>query len=156
MNTSKSLSLEFMQAALLEGRKALPFCSPNPPVGCVLVQDVNIIARGHTQPPGHFHAEAMALSQVSGDLSSIVAYVTLEPCSFQGRTPSCAQALVASGIKQIFVAMLDPDPRNAGTGIQILRDGGIEVLIGLLEYEAHLDLDSYLLLDSSPHQLNDQ
>ncbi len=141
--------VEFMQAALLEGRKALPLCLPNPPVGCVLVQDDKIIARGHTQPPGHFHAEAMALSQVSGDLSSISAYVTLEPCSFQGRTPSCAQALVASGIKQVFVAMFDPDPRNAGTGIQILRDGGIEVLIGLLKQQARTDLEPYLLRNSS-------
>ena len=138
-----------MQAALLEGRKALPLCLPNPPVGCVLVQDDKIIARGHTQPPGQFHAEAMALSQVSCDLSSIAAYVTLEPCSFQGRTPSCAQALVASGIKQVFVAMLDSDPRNAGTGIQILCDGGIEVSIGLLEQQARTDLEPYLLRNSS-------
>jgi pyrimidine deaminase RibD-like protein len=140
-------SVEFMQAALLEGRKALPLCLPNPPVGCVLVQDGKIVARGHTQPPGQHHAEAMALSQISGDLSSIAAYVTLEPCSFQGRTPSCAKALVASGIKQVFVAILDPDPRNAGAGIQILRAGGIEVSVGLLEQEVHLDLDPYLLLD---------
>jgi pyrimidine deaminase RibD-like protein len=144
-----------MKAALLEGRKALPLCLPNPPVGCILVQDDIIVASGHTQPPGQYHAEAMALSQISGDLASIAAYVTLEPCSFHGRTPSCAKALVASGIKQVFVAMLDPDPRNAGAGIQILRDGGIEVSIGLLEYEAHLDLDPYLLLDSSQHKSND-
>jgi riboflavin biosynthesis protein RibD len=137
-------SVGFMQAALLEGRKALPLCLPNPPVGCVLVQDSQIIARGYTQPPGQHHAEAMALSQISGDLSSIAAYVTLEPCSFHGRTPSCAKALVASGIKQVFVAMLDPDPRNAGAGIQILRDGGIEVSIGLLEQQAKADLKPYL------------
>ncbi len=141
-------SIEFMRAALLEGRKALPFCLPNPPVGCVLVQDDSVIVRGHTQAPGHHHAEAMALSQISGDLSSIAAYVTLEPCSFHGRTPSCAQALVASGIKQIFVAMLDPDPRNAGTGIQILRDGGIGVSIGLLEQQAQADLGLYLFHNS--------
>jgi riboflavin biosynthesis protein RibD len=143
-------SVESMQAALLEGRKALPFCLPNPPVGCVLVKDKKIVASGHTQPPGQQHAEAMALSQISGDLSSIAAYVTLEPCSFQGRTPSCAKALVASGIKQVFVAMLDPDPRNAGAGIQILRDGGIEVSIGLLEQPARADLEPYLLRNPPP------
>jgi pyrimidine deaminase RibD-like protein len=65
-----------MQAALLEGRKALPLCLPNPPVGCVLVKDGEIIARGHTQPLGMNHAEAMALAQISGDLAPIVAYVT--------------------------------------------------------------------------------
>ena len=78
-------SEQFMRAALTEGRKALPLCLPNPPVGCVLVKAGAIVARGHTQPPGLDHAEAMALSQVLGDLTSITAYVTLEPCSFQGR-----------------------------------------------------------------------
>jgi pyrimidine deaminase RibD-like protein len=135
---------DFMRAALLEGRKALPLCLPNPPVGCVLVKDEKIIAYGHTQRPGMNHAEAMALSQVSGDLSSVVAYVTLEPCSFQGRTPSCAKALVASGIKRVIVAMLDPDLRNAGKGIQILRDGGLDVSVGLLGHDADLDLAPYL------------
>jgi pyrimidine deaminase RibD-like protein len=143
-------SVEFMQAALVEGRKALPLCLPNPPVGCVLVQNKKIIARGYTQPPGQQHAEAMALSQISGDLSSIAAYVTLEPCSFHGRTPSCAKALVASGIKQVFVAMLDPDPRNAGAGIQILRDGGVKVSIGLIERQTRVDLEPYLFPNSLP------
>jgi riboflavin biosynthesis protein RibD len=137
-------SEEFMQAALVEGRRALPLCLPNPPVGCVLVKSGTIIAKGHTQPPGLHHAEAMALSQVSEDLSDVTAYVTLEPCSFQGRTPSCAKALVASGIKRVIVAMLDPDPRNAGAGIQILRAGGVDVSVGLLECEAISDLAPYL------------
>lgn len=142
-----SLEFKFMQAALIEGRKALPLCLPNPPVGCVLVKDGEIVARGHTQPPGKNHAEAMALAQISGDLTSIVAYVTLEPCSFQGRTPSCAKALVASGIKRVIVAMLDPDPRNAGAGMQILQAGGIDVSVGLLEHEAASDLAPYLLFN---------
>ena len=83
-----------MTAALVEGRRALPDCLPNPPVGCVLVRDGKIIAKGHTQPPGQFHAEAMALDRVAGSLEDVAAFVTLEPCSFHGRTPSCAQALV--------------------------------------------------------------
>lgn len=86
----------------------------------------------------------MALSQALGDLTGVTAYVTLEPCSFQGRTPSCAKALVAKGIRQVVVAMLDPDPRNAGAGIQILRSGGIDVSVGLLECEAIADLLPYL------------
>ncbi len=137
-------SEEFMRAALIDGRKAAPLCLPNPPVGCVLVKAGAIIARGHTQPPGLHHAEAMALSQVLGDLSGITAYVTLEPCSFQGRTPSCAKALVASGIKRVVVAMLDPDPRNSGAGIKILQAGGVDVSVGLLECEAIADLLPYL------------
>jgi pyrimidine deaminase RibD-like protein len=139
---------ELMSEALAEGRKALPLCLPNPPVGCVLVKAGEIIARGHTQPPGMHHAEAMALSQILGDLGSVIAYVTLEPCSFQGRTPSCAKALVASGIKRVVVAMLDPDPRNAGAGIEILQTGGVDVSVGLLEAEAIIDLVPYLRLSS--------
>ena len=133
-----------MQLALAEGKRASPLCLPNPPVGCVLVRAEVIIARGHTQPPGLHHAEAMALSQVSGDLTGVTAYVTLEPCSFQGRTPSCAEALVASGIKRVVVAMLDPDPRNSGAGIQILQAGGVDVSVGLLKCEAIADLAPYL------------
>ncbi len=135
---------DFMRAALIEGRKALPLCLPNPPVGCVLVKAGAIVARGHTQPPGLNHAEAMALFQVLGDLADVTAYVTLEPCSFQGRTPSCAKALVNSGVKQVVVALLDPDPRNAGAGIEILRTAGVDVIVGLLEGEAIADLSPYL------------
>ncbi|MES2207671.1 MAG: bifunctional diaminohydroxyphosphoribosylaminopyrimidine deaminase/5-amino-6-(5-phosphoribosylamino)uracil reductase RibD [Pseudomonadota bacterium] len=136
----------FMKMALREGRKALPACLPNPPVGCVLVKNGEIIATGYTQPPGEYHAEAMALSTISDDLSDVTAYVTLEPCSFHGRTPSCAKALVARGIKRVVVAMLDPDLRNAGKGIEILREAGIEVELGVLEQEAFSDLKSHLAL----------
>jgi len=134
----------FMQLALLEGRKALPACVPNPPVGCVLVRDGDIIATGHTNPPGQHHAEAMALSQVRGSLMDVTAFVTLEPCSFHGRTPSCARELVIRGVKRIFVSMLDPDPRNNGAGIRILEASGVKVTLGLLEELACRDLSAYL------------
>ncbi len=134
---------EFMRLALFEGRRALPACLPNPPVGCVL-KDGRVIARGFTQPPGRHHAEAMALSRVSGDLSDITAFVPLEPCAFHGGTPSCAAALAASGIRKVFLATLDPDPRNAGAGVEILRAAGIEVSVGLLEQAALEDLGDYL------------
>lgn len=135
-----------MHLALIEGRKALPSCLPNPPVGCVLVKDEGIIAAGFTQPPGKHHAEAMVLTQVAGDLSEVTAFVTLEPCSFHGRTPSCAKALAESGIKRVVVAMLDPDPRNSGAGIEILKAAGIEVCVGVLEHIACEDLGPYLAL----------
>ncbi len=141
-----SLANEFMHLALIEGRKALPSCIPNPPVGCVLVKNGNVIASGFTQPPGQHHAEAMALAQVDGDLSDVTAFVTLEPCSFHGRTPSCAKTLVKSGIKRVFIAMLDPDPRNSGAGIGILKAAGIEVCVGVLEQMACQDLSPYLAL----------
>lgn len=84
----------FMYAALIAGEKALPGCLPNPPVGCVIVRHDRIIAEGHTQPPSQPHAEVMALSRLSGQLDDVTVFVTLEPCSFHGRTPSCAKALV--------------------------------------------------------------
>jgi pyrimidine deaminase RibD-like protein len=135
-----------MREALAEGRKALPACLPNPPVGCVLVREGRVIARGFTQAPYLHHAEAMALSQFLGAGAGVCAYVTLEPCSFHGRTPSCAHALLVAGITRVVVGILDPDPRNNGAGVQVLVRGGVEVVTGVLEAEAHRDLDPYLAL----------
>jgi pyrimidine deaminase RibD-like protein len=135
----------FMRLALLEGRKALPNCTPNPPVGCVLVRRNRVIATGYTNRPGEYHAEAMALSQLSGLLADVTAFVTLEPCSFHGRTPSCAWELVARGVKRVFVATLDPDPRNNGAGIKILEQAGVDVSLGLLEELALADMGVYLV-----------
>jgi len=135
----------FMNLALEQGRRALPACLPNPPVGCVIVSEEGVAASGFTQPPGAHHAEAMALSQLVNATDELTAYVTLEPCSFAGRTPSCALALVSAGIARVHVAMLDPDPRNAGAGIEILRQAGIKVTVGLLQGEAIRDLQQYLV-----------
>ncbi len=143
MQSTDQSSEQFMLEALQEGRKAREICAPNPPVGCVLVRDGGIVSRGHTNKPGEYHAEAMALANLD-DKSGAIAYVTLEPCSFQGRTPSCAQALIDSGIRQVFVSLLDPDPRNNGTGIKMLEDAGIEVAVGLLADQARKDLSPYL------------
>ena len=134
-----------MREAMWEGRKALPQCKPNPPVGCVLVRHGAIIARGYTQAPGDDHAEAMALRQVRGDLGEVIAFVTLEPCSFHGRTPSCAQALVKRRIGSVFVGILDPHPRNRGAGVDILRAAGVSVRVGVLEDEVLRDLAPHLL-----------
>jgi pyrimidine deaminase RibD-like protein len=136
----------FMDAALAEGRCALPACLPNPPVGCVLVRGGQIVARGFTQPPGNPHAEALALAQLDGPLDDVTAYVTLEPCSFHGRTPACAKTLVERGVRRVFVAMLDPDARNNGKGIALLRVAGSEVTVGLREAEARQDLAPHLAL----------
>lgn len=139
---------QFMLLALTEGRLALPWCLPNPPVGCVLVRDNIVISSGYTQPPGERHAEAMALSQLTGSRKGLTAFVTLEPCAFHGRTPSCAKALINEGVEHVFVAMLDPDPRNSGTGIKILRDAGVSVEIGLMAEEAAADLNQFLRLNN--------
>lgn len=141
----------FMLQALTLGRQALPDCLPNPPVGCVLVKDNIVISQGYTQRVGCRHAEAMALSALGDEGCGVHAYVTLEPCSFQGRTPSCAQALVAAGVERVYVAMLDPDLRNAGAGIRIFRDAGIEVIVGLLHESASNDLAPYPIRPPTGH-----
>lgn len=79
---------EFMYEAILEGRKAIPECLPNPPVGCVIVKDNKIISRGHTNKPGKSHEEIMALTNLPKEIDNFIMFVTLEPCSFFGRTPS--------------------------------------------------------------------
>lgn len=139
---------DFMQRALIEGRRALPDCRPNPPVGCVLVREHQVISQGHTQPPGQAHAEAMALAGVSASTRGVTAYVTLEPCAFHGRTPSCAQALIDAGVVRVFVGMLDPDPRNAGAGVRMLRQAGVEVIVGLLADDVSRDLRTYLMAEA--------
>jgi len=127
-----------------EGRKAVEKCADNPPVGCVLVLHGIVVAKGHTNPPGEPHAEAMAIGQLHSGASDIEAFVTLEPCSFHGRTPSCAEALINAGIKRVYVGMIDPDSRNNGRGIARLREAGVEVHVGLLEQEIALELRDHL------------
>lgn len=148
MNEESPLSVSFMLQALAISKKALPMCRPNPPVGCVLVCDNKMVAEGFTQRVGGHHAEMMALSsyhsQFEGALDEVVAYVTLEPCAFVGRTPSCAQLLAHSSIKHVVVAMLDPDSRNNGKGIHILREAGIQVEVGLASELVQAFLQPYL------------
>ncbi len=140
----------FMRVALEAGRNALPHCSPNPPVGCALVRDGEVIATGFTSPPGQPHAEPAALMKVTGDLSDVAAFVTLEPCSFHQRTPSCARELVARGIGAVYVAILDPHPRNRGAGLQILREAGIPVTLGICADDAQRDMGPHLWREPNP------
>jgi len=134
-----------MRQALLESKKALPRCLPNPPVGCVLVKEGSVLARGYTHAPGEFHAEAHALSQFSQPMDKVSAYVTLEPCSFFGRTPSCAHELIRQRIESVYVAICDPHPQNRGAGIQILKAAGVKVEVGLLAEEVRAFIEPYLI-----------
>jgi len=134
-----------MRIALLEGHKALPACLPNPPVGCVIVHKRELLARGHTSAPGHPHAEAMALQRLRVSPAGVLVYVTLEPCSFHGRTPSCAEALAAARVARVYVGMIDSDPRNQGRGIEILKAAGIDVEVGVLGAEVEEALSQYLI-----------
>lgn len=143
-----------MAAALAESRRALPECRPNPPVGCVIVGEGVILARGFTGCPGDPHAEAAAIAALTyaGDPKQLTAFVTLEPCSFHGRTPSCARALVASGIGTVVVGIIDPDPRNDGGGIRLLREAGVSVQVGVLHEAVQAFLEPYLLREPSPSE----
>jgi pyrimidine deaminase RibD-like protein len=134
----------FMRVALEESKRALPACRPNPPVGCTLVRRGEIVARGYTQPPYHPHAEPMSLSQLEGDLVDITAFVTLEPCAFHQRTPSCAKELIARRVGAVYVALIDPHPRNRGRGIAMLREAGISVVTEFLAEEVRPFLAPYL------------
>jgi pyrimidine deaminase RibD-like protein len=134
----------FMREAIAEGRRALPGCRPNPPVGCVIVREGTIVARGFTQPPYQPHAEPMALQQIEGNLDEVIAFVTLEPCAFHQRTPSCAKEMIARRVGAVYVALIDPHPKNQGRGIAMLRDAGIRVVTDFLAEEARPHLAPYL------------
>lgn len=121
----------YMQRALKAAHSALYNTSPNPRVGCVIVHDGNIIAKAATQVAGGYHAEIVALRQAEEagfkHLHGATVYVTLEPCSHQGRTPPCVDALIAAQPETVVIAMLDPNPLVAGQGVLKLREAGIKV-----------------------------
>lgn len=110
--------------------------TPNPRVGCVLVKDDRVIAEGWHERAGEAHAEAMALQRAGEQALGSTAYVTLEPCSFVGRTPACANSLIQAGIAKVICAMRDPHSKVAGEGIAALQAAGIEVQVGLLGEQA--------------------
>ena len=125
-----------MRAALQVASRGLGNTWPNPAVGCVLVKDGVVIARGWTQPGGRPHAEVDALNRAGASARGATAYVTLEPCSHFGRTPPCCDALIRAGVARVVVALRDPDSRVDGRGFARLRDAGITVEEGLMGAEA--------------------
>lgn len=125
-----------MRVALGLAARGLGNVWPNPAVGCVLVKDGHVVGRGWTQPGGRPHAEREALDRAGAAARGATAYVTLEPCSHHGKTPPCADALVAAGIARCVVAAVDTDSRVSGQGLDRLRAAGIAVTTGLLEAEA--------------------
>ncbi|MEN0614915.1 bifunctional diaminohydroxyphosphoribosylaminopyrimidine deaminase/5-amino-6-(5-phosphoribosylamino)uracil reductase RibD [Klebsiella indica] len=137
--------LDFMLLALEYSRQALPECKPNPPVGCVIVHKGNVVSKGFTQSPGYHHAEIDAISKLAFPIGECEIFVTLEPCSYQGRTPSCALTLAELQPRHIYVAMEDPHPRNRGEGLKILKTAGISLTLGLGRQEVENFLSPYLV-----------
>lgn len=125
-----------MAQALRLAEQGLYSTSPNPRVGCMLVADGKTIGSGWHRRAGEPHAEVLALREAGDRARGATAYVTLEPCSHHGRTPPCADALIAAGVARVVVAVQDPNPKVAGEGIARLRAAGIAVESGLMEAEA--------------------
>src|SRR6266478_4694682 len=129
-----------MGLALALGRRGLGRAWPNPAVGAVVVRDDGagpvVVGRGWTKPGGRPHAETEALGRAAGQARGATLYVTLEPCSHHGKTPPCADAIIAAGIARVVSALEDPNPDVAGTGHQRLRAHGIAVEVGLGAAEA--------------------
>lgn len=139
-----ALDSRFMRLALALGRRGQGNCWPNPAVGCVIAQGGRIVGRGWTRPGGRPHAEVVALAQAGSAARGATAYVSLEPCAHHGRTPPCAEALVAAGVGRVVTALSDPDPRVAGRGHAILRAAGIAVTEGVEAAAARRDHAGFL------------
>ena len=117
----------FLRAAVALAERGLYTCAPNPRVGCLIVRDGRTLGRGWHVRTGEGHAEVHALDDAGPDVSGATAYVSLEPCSFHGRTPPCTEALIDAGIRRVVAAMTDPHPRIAGAGFERLRQAGVTV-----------------------------
>jgi diaminohydroxyphosphoribosylaminopyrimidine deaminase / 5-amino-6-(5-phosphoribosylamino)uracil reductase len=150
---SKAADQRFMQLALTLGRCGQGRTWPNPAVGAVVVKDGVIVGRGWTQPGGRPHAEPEALKHAGEAARGATLYVTLEPCSHVGKSPPCADAIVAAGISRVVSAIEDPNPEVAGQGHAKLRAAGITVDIGLGAVEAARDHAGHFrrVRDKRPH-----
>ena len=126
----------YMRCALRLAQKAAGKTSPNPLVGAVVVKAGKIIASGYHKKAGEAHAEAHALSEAGSEARGAVLYVTLEPCAHHGRTPPCLDQVLKSGVREVVVAMRDPDRRTNGRSIRMLRRRGITVTEGVCAEEA--------------------
>lgn len=127
-----------MRLALAQAERARGSTGDNPWVGAVVVIEGEVVGEGHTHPPGSDHAEIAAIRSALGrgvDLAGATLYSTLEPCSFHGRTPACALAIVERRIARVVVGIRDPHPRVDGEGLRMLREAGVEVIEGVLDVE---------------------
>src|SRR6267142_1760968 len=152
---SKSADLRYMQLALALGRRGQGRTWPNPAVGAVVVKDGVIVGRGWTQPGGRPHAETEALARAGDAARGATLYVTLEPCSHHGKTPPCADAIVAAGAARVVSAMVDPNPEVSGAGHWRLADAGVVVEVGVGADEAARTHAGHIrrVRDGRPHVL---
>ncbi|WP_029618524.1 bifunctional diaminohydroxyphosphoribosylaminopyrimidine deaminase/5-amino-6-(5-phosphoribosylamino)uracil reductase RibD [Pseudorhizobium marinum] len=135
----------YMAAALRLSRWNTGLTATNPSVAALVVRDGAIVGQAVTAPGGRPHAETQALAIAGDRARGATLYVTLEPCSHHGRTPPCANAIVAAGVARAVVSLTDPDPRVSGRGLAILREAGITVESGVMEEEGRRALSAYLM-----------
>jgi diaminohydroxyphosphoribosylaminopyrimidine deaminase/5-amino-6-(5-phosphoribosylamino)uracil reductase len=145
--------LRFMNLALALGRRGLGRAWPNPAVAAVIVKDRGIVGRGWTQPGGRPHAEVEALRRAGDAARGATLYVTLEPCSHYGKSPPCADAIIAAGVARVVSALEDPNPEVAGQGHARLRAAGIGVDVGVGDAAARRDHAGHIrrMRDGRPH-----
>src|SRR6201992_3670048 len=150
---AKEADRRFMQLALTLGRRGLGRTWTNPAVGAVVVKGGGIVGRGGTQPGGRPHAEPEALRRAGVAARGATLYVTLEPCSHYGRSPPCADAVIAAGVARVVSAIEDPNPEVAGKGHARLRAAGITCDVGLCAEEAAHDHAGHFrrVRDKRPH-----
>jgi len=139
-NTKQQLLIDrkMMRNSLRLAKKGYGFVAPNPLVGATIVKDNRIIGEGWHQKFGEEHAEINAIKQATESVQNSTIYISLEPCSHQGKTGACSLELIKSGFKRVVIACLDPNPLVAGNGVKMLQDAGIEVEVGILKDEASL------------------
>ncbi len=137
--------IDYMTLALQLAQKGQYTCRPNPCVGCLIVRDDKIIAEGWHQKAGEDHAEIVALKLAGEKAKEATVYVTLEPCSHQGKTGPCVEALISAGVKTVVVAMEDPNPNVCGQGIEALKKAGIEIRQAVLADQAKALNKGYIM-----------
>jgi diaminohydroxyphosphoribosylaminopyrimidine deaminase/5-amino-6-(5-phosphoribosylamino)uracil reductase len=153
LSDTEAADRRFMALALQLGRRGLGLTAPNPAVGAVLVKDGVVVGRGWTAPGGRPHAEPQAFGRAGAAARGATLYVTLEPCSHHGKTPPCADAVIAAGVARVVSATEDPNPEVAGQGHTRLRAAGITVDVGLMGEEARRDHAGHIrrVRDGRPH-----
>ncbi len=127
---------EYMARALRLARRGIYTAHPNPRVGCVLVKDGQIVGQGWHRKTGEAHAEVVAIEDAGANAKGATVYVTLEPCSHEGKTPPCVDALIAAGVSKVVAAIVDPNAKVSGNGRSTLEEAGIAVHTGLMQEEA--------------------
>ena len=153
LSPDEEADIAHMRAAIALARRGLGETAPNPSVGCVIVKDGRVVGRGRTAAGGRPHAETEALG-VAGELArGATAYVSLEPCAFTGKTPPCAEALIAASIARVVIGTRDPHGKVNGAGATMLRAAGILVTENLLRAEADAVISGFAMVQSAGRPL---